>query len=225
MASAIYAIVNQHTKDMYVGSSVNIKRRWSAHSRQLRTKKHYSEHLQNAYIKYGAEAFDWEIVEYVEDKTTLIKREQLWIDFFQPLYNKRSIANSPLGTKHSAETRAKMSASAKNKIFTHEHKSNISKAKKGICTTSEDQKQRLSELNKGKVLSVETKAKISASLIGNTRAINTQFTTDERLRRSKSMSGNTWASGTKRSIEQCAAISEQMKAVWAKRKQQKEVKL
>ena len=170
MTSAIYAIINNVTHDMYVGSAVAVNRRWSAHRRDLAKQCHYNTRLQRAYDKYGPSAFDWEIVQFIDDKTELISREQFWMDFFKPVYNGRPIANSPLGTKHSAETRAKMSAAAKKKVFTEAHRQNISKAKKGICTTSEEQKKRLSVMNTGKVYSAETRAKISASLIGNKRA-------------------------------------------------------
>ena len=172
MSSAIYAIVNNVNRDMYVGSAVVVNRRWSAHRRDLVKQCHYNTRLQRAYDKYGASAFDWEIVQFVDDKTELIAREQFWMNFFAPVYNGRLTANSPLGTKHSVETRAKMSAVAKKKVFTEDHKQNISKAKKGICTISEEQKKRLSVLNTGKVYSAETRAKISASLIGNKRAAN-----------------------------------------------------
>lgn len=166
MASAIYAIVNQTTRDMYVGSAVAVNRRWSAHRRALAKQNHHSSRLQRAHNKYGETHFDWEIIECVADKSKLIEREQFWINFFTPAYNGRPVANSPLGTKHSAETRAKMSAAAKVKVFSEEHRRNISNAKKGICTTSEEQKKRLSELNKNKVFSAETKAKISVSSTG-----------------------------------------------------------
>jgi group I intron endonuclease len=170
MTSAIYAIVNNVTRDMYVGSAVAVNRRWSAHRRALAKNCHYNTRLQRAYDKYGTDAFDWEIVQFVDDKNKLISQEQFWINFFAPAYNGRPIANSPLGTKHSAETRAKMSASAKKKVFTEEHKQNISKAKKGICTASDEQRKRLSVMNTGKVYSAEVRAKVSASLIGNKRA-------------------------------------------------------
>lgn len=166
MSSAIYAIVNNVNRDMYVGSSVGVTRRWSAHRNLLVKKCHYNVRLQRAYDKYGAGAFDWEIVQFVNDKSKLIAREQFWIDFFTPAYNGRSIANSPLGTKHSVETRAKMSQAAKKRGFSDAHKQNISKAKKGICTISEEQKKRLSVLNTGKVYSAETRAKVSAASTG-----------------------------------------------------------
>jgi group I intron endonuclease len=172
MTSAIYAIVNNVTRDMYVGSSVGVNRRWSAHRNLLTKKCHYNSRLQRAYDKYGSSSFDWEIIQFVDDKSQLIAREQFWMNFFAPVYNGRPVANSPLGTKASIETRAKMSVAAKKRGFSDEHKLNISKAKKGVSVMSDSQKKHLSDVNKGKVLSVETRAKISASLIGNKRAAN-----------------------------------------------------
>lgn len=109
MASAIYAIVNNITRDMYVGSSVSLQRRWGTHRRQLRKSKHPNNHLQNAYDKYGESGFDYEVIEWVNDKTLLISREQFWIDFFNPSYNKQKIANSSIGTTRTLESRMKMS--------------------------------------------------------------------------------------------------------------------
>jgi group I intron endonuclease len=169
MTAAVYAIVNQTTRDMYVGSAGDVKRRWNAHRNALSKQAHYNSRLQRAFDKYKSDAFDWEIVEFVTDKSQLISREQFWINFFRPAYNGRPVANSPLGTKHSAETRAKMSAAGKRRGFSEQHRRNISLAKKGV-PMSAAQRKLLSELNKGKVLSEETKAKLSAALKGNTNA-------------------------------------------------------
>jgi group I intron endonuclease len=173
MTSAIYAIVNQDTCDMYVGSSVALKRRWSAHRRSLENHSHYNTHLQRAYDKYGAEKFDWEIVESVNDKTNLIAKEQFWIDFFKPAYNGRPTANSPLGTKPSAETRAKMSASAKKRGFSATHRQNISKAKKGLVI-SDKQKEQIRATLTGRKLSAEVRAKISLAGIGRRQTDETK---------------------------------------------------
>lgn len=186
MSSAIYAIVNNVTCDMYVGSAVVVNRRWSAHRRDLAKQCHHNTRLQRAYDKYGADAFDWEIVQFVDNKAELIAREQFWMDFFAPVYNGRPIANSPLGTKHSAETRAKMSAAAKKKVFSEAHKQNISKAKKGICTISEEQKKRLSVLNTGKVYSAEVRAKVSAASTG-------RYYTDEAKQKISATNKARWA--------------------------------
>jgi group I intron endonuclease len=148
MASAIYAIVNQATRDMYVGSAVSVNRRWNAHRCNLRKRSHHCKHLQNAYAKYGGDAFDWEIIEFVSDKTKLIEREQFWLDFFQPIYNKRKIADSCFGVKRSEESRQKMSA-----------------AQIGRTQSLETIAKRSAAL-KGKPRSLDVRAKISASHIG-----------------------------------------------------------
>lgn len=164
--AAIYAIVNQQTCDMYIGSAVRLGRRWNEHRRRLAKNCHHSQRLQFAVNKYGITAFDWEIIEIVSDKTQLIAKEQFWIDFFKPKYNGRKLANSPLGMRHSPETRAKMSASAKKRGFSEEHKRNISLAKKG-ARMSEEQRAHLSQISKGRALSAETKAKLSIAMKGN----------------------------------------------------------
>jgi len=148
MASAIYAIVNNVTRDMYVGSAVAVSRRWSAHLCNLRKGSHHCEHLQNAYRKYGSDAFDWEIVQFVENKEELIKHEQFWIDFFQPAYNKRKIANSCLGVKRSQQSR-----------------DNMRKAQLGRKQTPETIAKRTAAL-KGRPRPPEVRAKISASHVG-----------------------------------------------------------
>ena len=98
---------------MYVGSAVDIKNRWAVHNYQLKNGTHHSPQLQRSYLKHGD--FDWDIIEYVEDVEKLIEREQVWLDFFKPEYNSVSIAGSRLGTKHSLETKQKMSLSRKGK--------------------------------------------------------------------------------------------------------------
>ena len=131
MTSAIYAIVNNVTRDMYVGSAVTVNRRWSAHRCNLRKGTHHCKHLQNAHAKYGELAFDWEIIQFVDDKNLLIEKEQFWIDFFQPKYNKRKIADSCLGVKRSAESCLKMSIAQIGKKQSEETKAKRSAALKG----------------------------------------------------------------------------------------------
>ena len=148
MTSAIYAIVNTKTSDMYVGSAVDVARRWRRHIHDLRKSIHACKHLQNAYHKYGAAAFDWEIIEPVARKEDLILREQVWLDFFRPSYNKRSIANSCLGLRRSLETREKMR-----------------RAQTGRKQSPETIAKRAAAL-RGKPRPPEVRAKISASHIG-----------------------------------------------------------
>jgi len=195
MATAIYAIVNSITKDMYVGSAISVRRRWKGHKYALKRGTHHSPKLQNAVNKYGLDIFNCEIIQLVEDKSKLIEREQFWIDFFKPTYNGRPVAHSPFGTRHTEETKEKMSAAHKGRRFSAEHCANISAAKKG-CVIKEEQRKLLSEIGKGKRLSDASKAKISMSLMGNKRAAGREYSLEER-----------------------AKISERMKKTWEQRKQ------
>jgi len=185
MASAIYAIVNQITRDMYIGSAVIVGRRWRAHRNALSKKCHHSVRLQRAYEKYGADVFDWEIVQFVNDPAKLIEYEQFWLDFFRPAYNGRPIANSPLGTKHSTETRAKMSAAAKNRAFSDVHKQNLSKARKG-AVISEEQKVKIRAALTGRKVSDETRAKIGLTSKG-------RYHTDEAKQKISAAAKARWA--------------------------------
>jgi hypothetical protein len=60
-----------------------------------------------------------EILEYCESKDT-IKREQYYLDILKPEYNVLKIAGSPLGSKHTAETKAKMRTAALGRVFSSE---------------------------------------------------------------------------------------------------------
>lgn len=110
MNSGIYAIVNKITDKRYIGSAVNVNKRWSYHKKDLCKKQHHSILLQRAWDKYGEESFDFILIENVE-KENLISREQFYINE-RSEYNICRIAGSCLGFKHSVETRRKMRSSA-----------------------------------------------------------------------------------------------------------------
>lgn len=152
MCSAIYRIRNLINGHEYVGSAANLAKRWREHKRQLRRNKHHSLYLQRAWNKYGDSNFAWEIVEYVEKPEQLLIREQYWLDTIKPVYNICKIAGSTYGVKASAETRKRLSdshrgqkawnkglrmwtgrnAPNKGKVFTKEHRENLSKSHIGI---------------------------------------------------------------------------------------------
>ena len=49
MIHAIYRIRNILTGKFYIGSSIDIERRWHEHRLHLRTDRHANKHLQNAW--------------------------------------------------------------------------------------------------------------------------------------------------------------------------------
>lgn len=180
--SGVYSITNICNKKMYVGSSKNIKARKYEHLYELRKNKHHNKYLQRAYNKYGEKSFIWNILEYVElnenielSKNSLLEREQYWIDFLETVsngYNLLPNAGSRLGSPHSQETKNKMlgntNAKGIKKIFTEEHKYNISCSKIGKTSP-----------RKGINLSEEQKEKISKSMMGKNKGIKRKPLSEE----------------------------------------------
>jgi len=142
MKQGIYTIKNIITKQLYIGSAINILSRFNKHKEQLRKNKHFNFHLQNSWNKYGENNFLFNIEENIENKKNLIKKEQEWLDVCWPLglYNIYPIAGSPFGIKRSEETKQKMSI-----------------AKQSM---SDETKKKISEARKGKKFSKETKEKM-----------------------------------------------------------------
>lgn len=78
-ASGIYQIRCIPTGKIYVGSAVNLQKRWTQHRSALRHNRHGNKMLQNAWNKYGEYNFDFTLLEFV-DKSNLIHKEQEWMD-------------------------------------------------------------------------------------------------------------------------------------------------
>ena len=182
----VYKIVNLLDGKCYVGSTTNFSRRFTQHRYGLKTKKSRHVRLQNAWNKYGADAFVFEPIEACEPDQRVV-REQYWIDQLKPAYNMRTIAElnigckhtqefkdgqrqRKLGRKHSEETKAKMRASAKRGPKP-ERGAAISAAKMGKPNSKvagiprpQSVKDAISAANKGKPVPIERREKISATL-------------------------------------------------------------
>jgi group I intron endonuclease len=103
----IYAIVNPVTSDIYIGSTVDYKKRISQHRKQLIKNKHHSYLLQRSFNKHKVE-FIFEILTH-EPIQTLRSREAEFFEILKPKYNVSKDTVSPMaGRKHSPETREKM---------------------------------------------------------------------------------------------------------------------
>lgn len=153
--SGIYAIINNINGNLYVGSATNVRKRWQAHRKDLRSNKHHSIYLQRAYNKYGIENFKYVVLTFCDKEDTL-KKEQYFIDFFgmENLYNICPTAGSNLGRK-----------------FDKTHGQKISLAKKGKKTQPcpEYVKIKIGLAHKGKKLSEEHKQKLALAKLGKKR--------------------------------------------------------
>lgn len=152
MKSGIYKIVNLINNKFYIGSSIDMIKRWNVHLTLLRHNKHKNQHLQNAFNKYGEMNIRFEIVSIIENNEDMLKEEQRLIDeyFGNPTcYNLRNGVTELVGNKnpfygkhHTNDAKQKMSVIKKLKYSGENHpqygipkstetKKNISAARKG----------------------------------------------------------------------------------------------
>lgn len=148
--SGIYQIQSKVKPErIYIGSSINLGKRWHIHLYHLRDNKHGSIKLQRYFNKYGESDLQFSIL-LGREKEDLIKIEQYFMDSYNPYFNVCKIAYSKLGVKHTKETCEKMSKSGKVKIFSESHRRNLSKSSKLRIRQpmSEETKQKIREKRK-----------------------------------------------------------------------------
>jgi hypothetical protein len=64
----IYAVRHVASGKLYIGSAVDILKRWGEHRYHLDRGTHHSRYLQRAWRKHGPDAFVWEILSTAEDR-------------------------------------------------------------------------------------------------------------------------------------------------------------
>lgn len=138
-------VVNLVTGQYSVGSAVtgNLYTRFHKHLFSLSGNKR----VANAVYKYGLSEFAFLVLEIVpqEDKmdsTLLINREDHYLETLKPEYNIARLASNSLGWKHSKESLTKMRENY-----------------------SEEHRQRVGNMNKGKSLFLETRDLIRKSAL------------------------------------------------------------
>lgn len=77
----VYCIQNTVNGKKYIGKSVNLHTRMQNHFCELSAGRHINKHLQYAWDKYGADAFDASIIELCED-SQLADREMYYISLY-----------------------------------------------------------------------------------------------------------------------------------------------
>jgi len=166
MKNVIYKIRNILNDHYYIGSTVDSRKRFWEHRKNLRNGTHDCIHLQRAWNKYGEDCFKFEIVEQLNDRSELYPAEQKWIDkhFKQNyFYNVSPNADSPMRNA-TPEMRAHLSKIAKawhkknvhpmqGKKGTPEQNAHLSKVLKGLHAGEKHYRY-------GKSVSEETRKKI-----------------------------------------------------------------
>jgi group I intron endonuclease len=81
--SGIYQITCTPTGKIYIGSAANLSHRHHVHMSRLQSHIHENTYLQHAWDKYGADAFEFTVIELVLSSFRL-ERELYWLDKLQP---------------------------------------------------------------------------------------------------------------------------------------------
>mgnify|MGYP001605325358 FL=1 len=182
--SGIYVIENILNHKKYIGSSINIKRRFQYHKSMLRRNEHDNNHLRSAWNRYGEDNFEFYILLKC-DKDMLLMWEKEAFRLFKCCEREfgYNLQEDPTTTKPNDETRKKLSLASsgeRNPNFGKTHSvttiKKISEARTGQKVGykrksppafTEEHCKKLSEAsigNKshlGKTHSLETKLKMS----------------------------------------------------------------
>lgn len=179
-ACGVYKIWNKVSGKVYIGSSVNMNTRWRGHVGLLRKGAHASAYLQNAWSKYGEDAFSCCIVLSCAE-TDLLQFEQEVIDMYLAYdrdcgYNICDTAGRPpsrKGVPKSEETRRRMSEAAHQRNKSPQYITNL---KAGVrrggnhpnfgTTHSPEKIEVFRQRSTGRVHSVESRRKMSDRQLG-----------------------------------------------------------
>lgn len=166
--AGVYKITNKvNGKYYYGGTGESFKARWSAHITHLNAGTHRNKHLQSAWNKYGPEAFEFDVIQVVEQKQLSVDEfsdildaaEQYYLDLYwdncKNCYNICPTANSNRGRIFSEEARQNMSKGQLGRQMTTETRQKMSQAQSGE-----------KHPNYGKHRPIETRDKLSAIFCG-----------------------------------------------------------
>lgn len=211
MTQGIYKIEHIESGRCYIGSSIEVEKRLGVHRYLLLKGRHHAAALQHGWNKYGADGFSFQLVEVVADRNFLHAREQFWIwrwDAYGHGFNSLPIAQSLIGYRHLPEVRRKMSLAKMGKPSPRRGVTLSPEVRKKVSDARRGQKAppgaiaRMAEANRGKPLSRERRARISAAIKlamaeGRFRRTPAKWTPEMRLLASLKQRGRKVSTGTR----------------------------
>lgn len=144
----VYKATNRVNNKVYIGQTTkNLSERSYGHIRRANSKK--CQHFHNAIRKYGVSNFLWTIIGSAKDKEELSALEKLYIQKYLS-FDRSHGYNSTYG--------------GENGLWTEETRMRVSLSLKALgIKLSDEHKERLRAINKGRKHTIEARAKISES--------------------------------------------------------------
>ena len=112
--SGIYIIRNKIDKRVYIGSAVDLMRRYRKHMGRFERGTN-NRKLQKFVREYGSDNLTFKLLELVPETNNLVKREQFYLDKYKAAtkgFNSYKVADSTLGSEmpqsHKDKTSARM---------------------------------------------------------------------------------------------------------------------
>jgi group I intron endonuclease len=166
MSSGVYIIAHPETGRCYVGSSIDVARRWKRHDYELRNNKHHSRKLQSV----CSERLEYSLVEIAE-KENLTEAEQRWMERLDSVKNGFNVcptAGTPSTLPKTDEHKARIGAAHRGRKRSDDAKARMSAAMKGKkrTPTTAETAAKISAAKKGRPMAEETKARLSAAKTG-----------------------------------------------------------
>lgn len=199
----IYWIKNTLNGKFYVGSTTQRYVRWKTHRGQLNGNRHHCRHLQAAWNKYGADAFEFKVVEKVVDDALLQEAEDRWLT---------AHVGKPYCYNHGLRSGAPWRGGDKKNHPRYGAK--LTEAQKQNLREATLEQWKTSDPRTGRKHSAEAKQKISAKVqaaVAEGRGGCFIPSEETRQKMSSSLQGNQNAKGHVRTEEHRRALSEAQK--------------
>lgn len=172
MKNVIYKIRNVINEHYYIGSTVDSRKRFWEHRKDLRLGRHVCVRLQRAWNKYGEDCFKFEVVEQLSSREELFPAEQRLLDEHfgkEYCYNVAAYADAPMRDA-SPELRQRIAEKTKAWLQREGHpRKGYKCTPEEIAYSAERRKGKAAgsaHYRYGKTVSPETREKIGAAQRG-----------------------------------------------------------
>lgn len=188
----VYSITNTINHKIYIGQTVNFKKRIYEHKRTLKLNKHKNKYLQNDYNEFGLSAFTFQLEYENLNREDRLKKETELINFYGGIESD-NVYNFQDNITENKEMRRLVSEHQKGKIIKQE---SIDKMRKKLTgrRLSEAHKQAIKKASvkfigdNNPAKRVEVRAKISEAVKGEKNGFYGKHHTEEareRIRQSR----------------------------------------